>query len=111
MSFTCEGNGENLDWLVQTATLTDSVKKLRAITVTNFQTSGNLSSLLTVSALPVNNGISISCHIYSFKPSFQQAFSSVTLTIKGISSYNIWFMYNNYVVFRSVDSRRYTMVH
>ena len=83
VNFTCEGTGEHLLWRVQTVILTESIKKQRDITVTDFEVSGNLSSLLTITALPINNGVNIACHIYTFEPSFQQDLSGGTLTIRG----------------------------
>ncbi|XP_019857005.1 PREDICTED: uncharacterized protein LOC109585381 [Amphimedon queenslandica] len=86
VNFACEGSGEQLFWRVQAVILTDSIKIQRDITVTDFEVSGNLSSLLTITALPINNGINIACHIYSFEPSFQQDLSGGTLTIRGVST-------------------------
>lgn len=83
INFTCEGNGEYLNWLIQNAELTDLLKQQRNVTITNLGGPGNLSSVLTITALPINDEILITCHIYSFKPSFNQDFSSGTLTIRG----------------------------
>ena len=83
VNFTCEGNGEYLDWLIQSAELTDSLKQQRDVTVTNLGGPGNLSSILTITALPIDDEILITCDIYSFIPSFNQALSSGTLTIRG----------------------------
>ena len=82
VSFLCEGTGEVLSWLIESVSITDSIKQERNVTVTDNTIGSNLSSLLTVVALPLNDGIHIGCILVSFNP-FRPVQVEVTLTLRG----------------------------
>ena len=83
-NFTCEGTGDVLKWSVQGNSLSDPIKQDRKISVTTNNISVDVwSSVLTIRALPINNGISIGCNVVSFNPyDFTQ--KGATLTVEGI---------------------------
>ena len=95
-TFTCEGTGDELSWLVQSAILTDSIKHQRDITVTTTGSTDNtsFSSVLTVNAIPDNDGLGIGCEVISYNfsnPSnpFDRVISNSILTVRGKVSIRI----------------------
>ena len=83
-NFTCVGIGDTLSWTVGGNILTDSSNQDRDISVTTNNISvGVWSSVLTIRALPINDGISIACTVISSNPhGFKK--KGATLTIKGM---------------------------
>ena len=70
-------------WTVDGNSLTDSSNQDREISVTTNNISVDVrSSVLTIRALPINNGIVTGCTVISFN-SFDFRESGTTLTIKG----------------------------
>ena len=64
MNFTCDGTGNAyvLEWTIQGNSLTDPSNQDREISVTTNNISvGVLSSVLTIRALPINDGITVGC--------------------------------------------------
>ena len=82
-TFTCEGTGDIWNWIIESAILTDSIAQQRQITVTTTNTNNtNFSSVLTVNAIPINDGLVIGCEVITFIP-FNRVISSSVLTIRG----------------------------
>ena len=66
-NFSCEGTGVALTWTVQGNSFIDPSNQYREISVTTNNTSVDVwSSILTIRALPINDGISIGCNVVSF---------------------------------------------
>ena len=82
VSFLCEGTGDILIWLLETVSITDSVQQERNIIITDNNIGGNLSSVLTIVALPKNDGVRIGCILASFNP-YSPDIIEVVLTIRG----------------------------
>ena len=62
VNFTCVGIGDILTWSVQGNSLTDPSNQDREISVTTNNISVDVwSSVLTIRALPINDGISMGC--------------------------------------------------
>ena len=83
-NFTCEGTGNVLEWTIGGHSLTDPSNQDREISVTTNNISVDVwSSVLTMRALPINDGISIGCNVVSFNPSdFKQ--KGAILILKGM---------------------------
>ena len=82
MNFTCEGIGSRLSWSVEGNSLTDPSNQDREISVTTNNISVDMwSSVLTIRALPINDGIIVGCIITDQTLDF--AFKGTTLTVKG----------------------------
>ena len=83
VDFPCRGVGDVLNWTVQGNLLTDPSNQDREISViNNIAFRGTLSSVLTIRALPINDGISIACNVINFTShNFEK--KGATLTIKG----------------------------
>ena len=86
VNFTCEGIGDILEWSVQGNSLTDPSNQDREISVTTNNISVDVwSSVLTIRALPINDGIYVGCTVISFNPQFFQK-KGATLTVQGSST-------------------------
>ena len=82
VNFTCEGIGDKLSWTVQGSSLTDSIKQYREISVTTNNISLDVwSSVLTIRALPINDGISVGCVVIDKNVNLDH--EGATLTING----------------------------
>ena len=82
VNFTCNGLGDRLSWSVQGNSLTNSSNQEREISVTTNNISvGVWSSVLTIRALPINDGIVIGCAAFSENLNFIS--KGATLTIQG----------------------------
>ena len=83
VNFTCKGKGDILKWSVQGNELNDSSNQDRKISVTTNNISVDVwLSVLTIRALPINNGLSVGCNLISFNP-FVFKEKGATLTVKG----------------------------
>ena len=81
-NFTCEGTGDTLLWTVQGNSLTDPSNQDREISVTTNNISVDVwSSVLTIRALPINDGISVGCTV--LVQNFDFVSKGATLTFKG----------------------------
>ena len=81
-NFTCEGTGSDLFWTVQNNPLTDPSNQDREISVTTNNISVDVwSSVLTIRALPINDGIGIGCTV--FGQNFDFVSKGATLTVQG----------------------------
>ena len=81
-NFTCEGTGGILIWTVQSHSLTDPSNQNREISVSTENVSiGVWSSILSIKALPINDGIRIGCTVIG--KSFDIVSKGASLTVKG----------------------------
>ena len=68
-NFTCQGIGDILEWTVSGNPLTDPSNQYREISViTNGILVSVWSSVLTIRALPINDGITVQCTVISQNP-------------------------------------------
>ena len=81
-NFTCGGTGDILLWSVQGNSPFDPSNQDREISVTTNNTSVDVwSSVLTIRALPINDGISVACAILTESLTFISR--GATLTVEG----------------------------
>ena len=82
VNFTCEGIGNALLWTVQGLSVNSPSNQDREISVTTNNISIDVwSSILTIKALPINDGIIVGCIVVD--PSFDFVSKGGTLTVKG----------------------------
>ena len=82
VNVTCVGTGDALYWTVEGHSLTDTIKQYREISVTTNNISVDVwSSVLTIRALPINDGISIGCTLVS--QNFYFVSKGATLKVEG----------------------------
>ena len=82
-NYTCVGTGSTLFWTVEGHSLTDSSNQDREISVTTNNISVDVwSSVLTIRALPINDGISIGCNVLD--ENFDYDIKGATLIIQGL---------------------------
>lgn len=64
VDFTCKGTGDELQWLVHNIQLDNTTMAERGIAITHISAvPGNLLSILTITASPMNDGIGIGCQM------------------------------------------------
>ena len=84
-NFTCVGIGDLLSWTVHGNSVTDPSNQDREISVTTNNISVDVwSSVLTIRALPINDGITVQCTVISYNP-FDIKQKGTTITVKGIT--------------------------
>ena len=82
-NFICKGTEDKLLWSVGCNPLTDPSNQDREISVTTNNISFDVwSSVLTIRALPINDGISLTCTVIKFSP-FVCNRESYTLIVQG----------------------------
>ena len=81
-NFTCMGIGDKLLWTVGSYSLTDPSNQDREISLTTNSISVDVwSSVLTIRALPINDGISVQCIVLD--QNLDVDHNGATLTING----------------------------
>ena len=88
-NFTCMGTGDVLEWTVGSNSVTDPSNQDREISVTTNNILVDVwSSVLSIRALPINNGISVACNVININPyGFKK--KGATLTIEGMCTFSI----------------------
>ena len=82
MTFTCQGTGISLFWTVQDNFVTDAIQETREISVTTNNISVDVwSSVLTIRALPINDGINVGCFVVGH--SFDHISKGAILNVQG----------------------------
>ena len=77
------GIGDLLSWTVGGNSVTDPSNQDREISVTTSNISVDMwSSVLTIRALPINNGMIVQCTVISYNP-FNIKQKGTTVTVKG----------------------------
>ena len=84
-NLTCEDRGDILKWCLEDFSVTDPSNQDREISVTTNNISVDVwSSVLTIRALPINDGIDIGCNIWSVVgDNIGLDLKGGTLTVKG----------------------------
>ena len=97
-NFNCEGTGDILLWTVHSNSPTDPSNQDREIAVTTNNISVDMwSSVLTIRALPINDGMSIGCTVITFNP-YDKKQMGATLTIEGVSPVNNLAFYSTLMI-------------
>ena len=104
-NFTCEGIGDKLLWSVQGNSPVDPSNQDREISVTTNNISVDVwSSVLTIRALPINDGITVGCTVLDQNLDF--ASEGATLTVKGKLSQILYYQINILYICRYHISRK-----
>ena len=86
VNFTCKGTGNKLTWTVGGYSVTDPSNQDREISVTTYNISVDVwSSVLTIRAQPINDGISVGCVVVnaSDDDNIDYDQKGAVLTVKG----------------------------
>ena len=82
VNFTCEGIGDILLWTIEDGSLSGSNNQQRKISITTTPVSvGVWSSVLTIRALPINDGISVGCTVAN--NNYEVISKGTTLEVEG----------------------------